>query len=165
MKKLIKIEINGKLFKIHADTSKTLLQVLREDLHLTGTKKGCNEGECGACTILLDGKAVYSCLLLAVDANGKRITTIEGLARDGKLDPLQETFVEYGAIQCGFCTPGMILSGKALLNENPYPSEEEVKIALAGNLCRCTGYKKIITAILAASQSHQSRKEKCENHQ
>jgi len=150
--KLIRVVVNGKLLKIRVDHYRTLLEVLREDLHLTGTKNGCNEGECGACTILLDGKAVDSCLILAVDANGKRITTIEGLAKEGKLDPLQEAFVEYGAIQCGFCTPGMILSAKALLNENPSPSEEEVKTALAGNLCRCTGYKKIITAVLAASQ-------------
>lgn len=151
--------VNEKLFKVRVDPCRTLLELLREDLHLTGTKNGCNEGECGACTILLDGKAVHSCLILAVDANGKRITTIEGLAREGELDPLQEAFVEYGAIQCGFCTPGMILSAKALLEENPLPSEEEVRTALAGNLCRCTGYKKIVAAVLAACQRSRGEKD------
>lgn len=152
MKKLIRIVVNGKLFKVRVDYYRTLLEVLREDLHLTGTKNGCNEGECGACTVLLEGKAVYSCLILALDADGREITTIEGLLKEGKLDPLQQSFVEYGAIQCGFCTPGMILSAKALLEENPSPSEGEIKTALAGNLCRCTGYKKIVAAVLAASQ-------------
>lgn len=145
--------MNEKIFKLRVDPSRTLLEVLREDLHLTGTKNGCNEGECGACTVLLDSRAVYSCLILAVDANGRKITTIEGLPKGGKLDSLQQAFVEHGAIQCGFCTPGMILSAKALFNENPSPSEEEAKMALAGNLCRCTGYRKIIKAVLAASQS------------
>jgi carbon-monoxide dehydrogenase small subunit len=150
LKRRINLEINGKAFQIPLDPSKTLLEVLREDLGLTGTKNGCSEGECGACTVLLDGRAVYACLLLVSDAEGKRITTIEGLAEGDRLDPVQEAFVEHGAIQCGFCTPGMILSAKALLDENPVVSEEEVKTALAGNLCRCTGYRKIISAVVAA---------------
>ena len=152
MTKLVKTEVNGKPYKMRVDPTKTLLEFIREDLGLTGTKKGCDEGACGACTILLDGKPVCSCLVLAVDADGKRITTIEGLAKGGQLDALQEAFVEHGAIQCGFCTPGMILSAKALLDKNPNPSEKDVRAALAGNLCRCTGYSKIIKAVLAASQ-------------
>lgn len=152
MRKTIKLIVNEETFKLRVDPYRTLLEVLREDLHLTGTKNGCNEGECGACTVLLGGVAVYSCLVLAVDANGKNITTIEGLSKEGKLDPLQQAFIEHGAIQCGFCTPGMILSAKALLDENPSPSEEEVKSALTGNLCRCTGYRKIVMAVVASSQ-------------
>ena len=128
----------------------TLLEALRERLGLTGTKRGCDMGQCGACTVLLDGQPVRSCLTLAIDAQGQEITTIEGLAQDGKLHPLQRTFHEHGAIQCGFCTPGMILTARALLAENPTPTVREIKQAISGNLCRCTGYVKIIEAITTA---------------
>jgi carbon-monoxide dehydrogenase small subunit len=129
----------------------TLLDFLRDEIGLTGTKKGCDTGQCGACTVLLDGKAINSCLVLAADANGKEILTVEGLGRDGKLHPLQETFMQEGAVQCGYCTSGMLLSAKALLDENPTPGEEEVKKAIAGNLCRCTGYVRIVKAVLTAA--------------
>jgi len=129
----------------------TLLDVLREQLGLTGTKKGCDAGDCGACTVVMDGKAILSCLTPVLQAAGKEIVTVEGLAQEGKLHPLQETFIECGAVQCGFCTPGMLLSAKALLEQNPSPTQEETKVAIAGNLCRCTGYKKIIDAIILAS--------------
>ena len=129
----------------------TLLETLRERLGLTGTKQGCDMGQCGACTVLLDGQPVRSCLTLAMDAQGQEITTIEGLARNGELHPLQRAFHEHGAIQCGFCTPGMILTAKTLLDENPTPTVREVKQAISGNLCRCTGYVKIIEAITAAT--------------
>ncbi len=141
--------VNGNPHTIEVEPQQTLLEVLRNDLGLTGTKEGCGKGECGSCTVLLDGKAVNSCLVLAVTAEGKKITTIEGLTTERGLDPLQEAFIEHGAIQCGFCSPGMILSAKALLEENPRPTEEEVRAAIAGNLCRCTGYAKIVEAILA----------------
>ena len=131
------------------DPHRTLLEVLRENLGLTGAKEGCDLGACGACTVLIDGKAVLSCLTLAVDSQKKEITTIEGLAKEGKLHPLQQNFVDHGAIQCGFCTPGMILSAKAMLDKSPKPTEEEVKRGISGNLCRCTGYTKIIEAIMA----------------
>jgi aerobic carbon-monoxide dehydrogenase small subunit len=129
-----------------------LVNVLRDELGLTGTKKGCELGDCGACTVLLDGRPVDSCMVLAVEADGREITTIEGVASHGKLDALQESFVNHAAVQCGYCTPGMILSAKALLTRNPHPSEEEVREAIAGNLCRCTGYVHIVEAILAASE-------------
>lgn len=125
-----------------------LLNVLREDLVLTGTKYGCGMGECGACTVLVDGEPVLSCLTLAVTVEGKEVTTIEGLARDGRLHPLQESFLEHGAVQCGYCTPGMILAAKALLDRNPHPTEEEVRDYLRGNLCRCTGYSAIVKAVM-----------------
>ncbi|MFC2047569.1 molybdopterin-dependent oxidoreductase [Chloroflexota bacterium] len=157
MKRLIELAVNGETYEITVEPSKTLLDVLREDLNLTGTKKGCDRGECGACTVLLDGKAVSSCLTLAVQAQGKKILTIEGLADNGKVHPLQQAFVEHNAIQCGYCTPGMILSAKALLDENPNPTEEDVKTALSGNLCRCTGYVRIIQAVLAAAGSKKSK--------
>jgi len=128
----------------------TLLEALRERLGLTGTKRGCDMGQCGACTVLLDGQPVRSCLTLAIDAQGQEITTIEGLARNGELHPLQRAFHEHGAIQCGFCTPGMILTARALLAENPTPTVREIKQAISGNLCRCTGYVKIIEAITTA---------------
>jgi len=153
LKVLVELNVNGEVYQVLIEPWRTLLEVLRETLTLTGTKEGCGRGDCGACTVLLDGKVVNSCLLLAIDAQGKNILTIEGLAQDGQLHPLQEAFIEHGAIQCGFCTPGMILSAKALLDKNPQPSVEEVRQAISGNLCRCTGYTKIIKAILGASIS------------
>ena len=153
MKHEIELNVNGKLYDVLIKNKQTLADVLREELGLTGTKKGCDEGECGACTVLLDGKPVRSCLLLAIDVRGRKITTIEGLGENGELDPVQEAFIEQGGIQCGFCTPGMILSAKALLNAIPHPDEEQVKTAINGNLCRCTGYVRIIRAVLAASQN------------
>lgn len=152
MKRRIELKINGEQFDLEIDEHRTLLEVLRENLELTGTKKSCDEGNCGACTVLLDGKPANSCLLLAVEAQGKEITTIEGLMVDGKLHPLQEAFVTKGAIQCGFCSPGMILSAKALLDENPKPTEEEIRKAIEGNLCRCTGYQKIVEAIKSVAK-------------
>jgi len=130
----------------------SLLQLLREELHLTGTKEGCSEGECGACTVLLDGRTVDSCLIFALEAQGREVTTIEGLAQGDQLHPVQKTFAEYGAVQCGFCTPGMILAAKALLDSNPHPTEAEIRQGISGNLCRCTGYVKIVEAIQAAAR-------------
>ncbi len=130
---------------------KTLLDVIREDLQLTGTKKSCDRGDCGACTVILNGKSVSACLVLAVEANGKELITIEGLAEKDKLHPLQQAFLDYGAVQCGFCAPGMILAAKALLDKNPHPSEEEVRAGLAGNLCRCTGYAAVVEAVLSVA--------------
>jgi carbon-monoxide dehydrogenase small subunit len=148
MKLAVTLKINGESYELLVEPKKTLLDVLREDLGLTGTKKGCDQGDCGACTVLLDGKAVNSCLVLAVEVAGQEITTVEGLAQGDRLHPLQESFIRHGAMQCGYCTPGMLLSAKALLDKNPHPSRREVKEAIAGNLCRCTGYVKIIDAIL-----------------
>ncbi|MBS3975161.1 MAG: (2Fe-2S)-binding protein [Syntrophomonadaceae bacterium] len=153
MKKMpITLIINGDSYDLLVPAHRTLLDALREDIGLTGAKKGCGEGECGACTVLLDGQPVNSCLILAVQAAGKMITTIEGLARENRLHPLQDAFVQHGAIQCGFCSPGFILTAKALLDSNPAPTEQEVREAVAGNLCRCTGYQNIIEAILAAAK-------------
>jgi carbon-monoxide dehydrogenase small subunit len=152
LKQIIVLNVNDEFHEVAVEPHRTLLEVLRDTLGLTGTKKGCDEGECGSCTVLIDGEAVLSCLLLAVEAQGKRITTIEGLAKDGQLHPLQQAFIDHGAIQCGFCTPGLILSAKALLDRNPKPTEAEVREAIAGNLCRCTGYVKSVEAILAASE-------------
>jgi len=152
MKRIIKLHVNGEEFEVLTEIHKTLLEVLREDLGLTGTKRGCDLGACGACTVLIEGKPYLSCLTLAVDVQGKKIVTIEGLAQDGEPHPLQKAFVEKGAIQCGFCTPGMILTAKAFLDENPHPSEGEVKRAISGNLCRCTGYVKIVEAILSVAE-------------
>ena len=150
--KKIKLNVNGKQLRVPVRPTDTLVDVLRDTLGLTGTKKSCGVGDCGACTVVVDGKAIHSCLTLAMDVQGRTITTIEGLEReDGTLHPLQEAFVENGAVQCGFCTPGMIMSAKALLDEVPNPGEEEVRQALSGNLCRCTGYVKIIQAVLEAS--------------
>ena len=152
MKHILKLHVNGEEFEVLTEIHKTLLEVLREDLGLTGTKRGCDLGTCGACTVLIQGKPYLSCLTLAVDVQGKKIVTIEGLAQDGELHPLQKAFVKKGAIQCGFCTPGMILTAKAFLDENPHPSEGDVKKAISGNLCRCTGYIKIVEAILSVSE-------------
>jgi len=151
MKQILNLHVNGEAFEVLTEVHKTLLEVLREDLGLTGTKRGCDLGTCGACTVLIEGKPYLSCLTLAVDVQGKNIITIEGLSLEGKPHPLQEAFVEKGAIQCGFCTPGMIMTAKALIDENPHPSEIEVKRAISGNLCRCTGYIKIVEAIMSAA--------------
>lgn len=144
--------LNGKKISIEAESHWTLLDVLRDHLHLTGTKKGCETGECGACTVLVDGKNVNSCLMLIGHVDGKEVTTIEGLQNNGKLHPIQKAFAEKGAVQCGYCTPGMIMSVKALLDENPKPTREEIKTAIAGNLCRCTGYEQIIEAVQSVEQ-------------
>jgi carbon-monoxide dehydrogenase small subunit len=151
MKHAIKIAVNGEDYELLVKPNELLIDLLRNRLDLTGTKEGCGTGDCGGCTVLVDGKPLNSCLTLAVEVDGKNILTIEGLAQGGELHPLQKAFVDEGAVQCGFCTPGMILSAKALLDENPHPSEEEIKRGIAGNFCRCTGYKKIINAIQAAS--------------
>lgn len=147
----IRFTINGELVELEVPANRTLLKVLREDLDLTGAKEGCGAGECGACTVLLDGKPVNACLVLAPEVDGHEVLTIEGLARGVELDPVQEAFVEYGALQCGYCTPGMILSARALLTRNPRPAEREVRESIAGNLCRCTGYEKIVQAVLAVA--------------
>ena len=152
IKKRMKFQINGKTYEADLDPATRMVDVLRDTFYLTGTKEGCGEGECGACTIIMDGKAVSSCLVLAGQAESANITTIEGLSIDGELSRLQRAFVECGAIQCGFCTPGMIMSAKALLDRNQHPSEQEIKTAISGNLCRCTGYQKIIQAIKSASE-------------
>ena len=152
MKTKVSLRVNGLPYEFEVEPRRTLLELLREDLDLIGTKEGCSSGECGTCTVLLDGKAIKSCITLAVQANGKEVTTIEGVENpDGTLHPLQQAFIEHGAIQCGYCTPGMVLSAKALLEENSKPTEQEVRHAIAGNLCRCTGYQKIVEAILAAA--------------
>ena len=156
MKQIIMLNVNDEFYEVAVAPNRTLLEVLRDTLGLTGTKKGCDEGDCGSCTVLMDGKAVLSCLMLAVEAQGRKIITIEALAKNGQLHPLQQAFIEHGAIQCGFCTPGIILSAKALLDRNAKPTEVEVREAIAGNLCRCTGYVKIVEAIRAASQKHPS---------
>jgi carbon-monoxide dehydrogenase small subunit len=150
--KQITLRVNGKSYEISIQPWRTLLEVIREDLKLTGTKEGCGLGECGACTVILDGRTVNSCLVLAAEADGKQITTIEGLADGDKLHPIQQAFVDHGGLQCGFCTPGMIMSTKALLDQAPGPSEEEIRRGIAGNFCRCTGYTKIIESIVAAAK-------------
>jgi aerobic carbon-monoxide dehydrogenase small subunit len=159
VKKEITLRVNGEEYEVFIEPKKTLLEVLREDLGLTGTKEVCDLGSCGACTVLIDHRPVLSCLLLAVACKGKEIVTIEGLRQGETLHPLQHAFIQHGAIQCGMCTPGMILSAKALLDENPHPDEPEVRKAIAGNLCRCTGYVKIVDAIRAASREAASTEE------
>lgn len=153
MKGIFKLHVNGEKLEVLTEVNKTLLEVLREDLGLTGTKRGCDLGACGACTVLIDGRPHLSCLTLAAAVQGKKIMTIEGLAQEGELHSIQKAFVEKGAIQCGFCTPGMILTAKAFLDEHPHPSEREVKRAISGNLCRCTGYVKILEAILSGQEN------------
>ena len=145
------MKVNGRPVEVAVKPTWTLLRVLREELRLTGTKKGCEQGDCGACVVIMNGKTVNSCLVLALQAESKEIETIEGLGTEENLHPLQKSFIEHGAVQCGFCTPGMLISSKVLLQENPKPAQEEIKVAISGNLCRCTGYTKIIKAIEAAS--------------
>ena len=149
MRQMVSFTVNGTIREVLVEPKTTLLEVIREDLGLTGAKEGCGKGECGACTVILDGDAVPSCLVLAVGIDGKSIITIEGIMLDGRLHPLQEAFVRYHASQCGFCTPGMILTAKAYLDKHPSPSEAEIRDIMMGNLCRCTGYEKIIEAIMA----------------
>jgi aerobic carbon-monoxide dehydrogenase small subunit len=151
---VVRLTVNGEEHAALVKSNTTLLDLLREEFDYTGTKKGCELGDCGACTVLMDGKTVNSCLVLAVEADGHAVTTIEGLERNGKLDRLQEEFINQAAVQCGYCSPGMILSGKALLMRNPHPTEREVREAIGGNLCRCTGYVRIVKAILAAAQAN-----------
>ena len=151
--KHVRLQVNGEKREVDASPTKSLLDVLREDLFLTGTKRGCDSGECGACTVIMNGKAVNSCLVLATELDGSEITTIEGLGRSAEeLHPLQKSFIEKGAVQCGFCTPGIIMTAKAFIDMNPEPTEEEVRDAISGNLCRCTGYTKIVNAILAGAE-------------
>ena len=157
MKHKIILRVNGKTHELSVKAHWTLLDVLRNELKLKGTKKGCETGECGMCTIILDGKAVNSCLILAMQAEGKDIVTIEGLTDSGALNPIQEAFIDSGAVACGYCTPGLIMSAKALLDERPNPSEEDVREAIAGNLCRCLGYTKNVRAILLASERMRKR--------
>jgi len=157
-KKGIKVVVNGHSYELRVPPWRTLLEVIREDLKLTGTKEGCSQGECGSCTVIMGEKTVNSCLVLAVEADGQEIITIEGLAPGDKLHPVQEAFVEHAGMQCGFCTPGMILSAKALLDRSPDPSEAEIREGIAGNFCRCTGYTKIIESIgLAANAMKRGR--------
>ncbi|MDO8751691.1 MAG: (2Fe-2S)-binding protein [Dehalococcoidia bacterium] len=144
--------INGEPKEILVQPWQTLLDAMRDELMLTGTKEGCGNGNCGACTVILNGRAINSCCMLAVEAEGQEIITVEGLATNGKLDPLQQAFITYGALQCGFCTPGFLMSARAFLNVNPHPTEHEIRLAIAGNLCRCTGYDKIVRAIQAVAQ-------------
>lgn len=150
-KRIVELDVNGRIHEIAVQPNRTLLEALREDLGLIGTKQGCGAGDCGTCTVLLDGNAVNACLILAVQAAGHEIRTIEGVADGATLHPLQMAFVDHGAIQCGFCTPGMVLSGMALLEANPNPTEAEIRVAISGNLCRCTGYQKIVEAVAAAA--------------
>ena len=150
-KRSVAFQVNGADYEVLVEPRDTLLQILREKLGLTGTKQGCDFGDCGACTVVVEGKPTLACLTLAIEMEGKEILTIEGLSSNGKLNPLQQAFMDEGAVQCGYCTPGMIMSATALLNHNPHPTEEEVRRGLAGNLCRCTGYSKIIKAVIKST--------------
>ena len=152
LKQIVQLNVNGQQYDVPIAPRELLVDVLRKKVGLIGPKKGCGEGQCGACTVLVDGQPVVSCLTLAITARGKKIVTVEGLAKDGRLAPLQQAFVDLGAIQCGFCTPGMLLSATALLEDNPDPTEAEIRGALTGNLCRCTGYTKIVEAIQEAAR-------------
>jgi carbon-monoxide dehydrogenase small subunit len=152
MRQILRLTVNDREYELLVPVNKTLLDVLRDDLGLTGSKRGCDSGECGACTVLLEGRPILACLTLAFEVEGKKIQTIEGVAKDGELHPVQKAFVENGAIQCGFCTPGMILSALALLEKNPTPTTDEIKKGISGNLCRCTGYNRIIEAIKQAGK-------------
>ena len=151
-KRVINFKLNGIDRDEYVMDNMTMVDFLRKQMHLTGTKRGCEEGECGACTILLDGRAVDSCMMLAVEADGHEVVTIEGVKKDGVLHPVQKEFIDKWALQCGFCTPGMIMSALSLLNENPHPTEQEIRDGISGNLCRCTGYAKIVEAIGAAAE-------------
>lgn len=155
-KMILRMKVNGKTVETGVDPTWTLLRVLREELGLTGTKEGCGQGDCGACTVIMNGKTVQACLVLALQAEGKEIETIEGLGTPEKLHPLQASFLSSGAVQCGFCTPGMLMSAVALLRKNPHPTEEEIKKGISGNLCRCTGYVKIIKSIAAVRDRQRS---------
>jgi carbon-monoxide dehydrogenase small subunit len=155
LKRIVKLIVNKEIHEVAINVNRTLLEVLREDLMLTGTKESCGQGACGSCTILLNGLPVRSCLLLAAEAEGKEITTIEGLSQGEKLHHVQDAFIEHHAIQCGFCSPGMILTASALLENNPKPTEDEIRYALSGNICRCTGYAKIISAVQALADSRR----------
>ena len=146
-KKLLRMKVNNRPVEVPVDPTWTLLRVLREELRLTGTKKGCGQGDCGVCTVIMNGKAVNACLVLALQAEGKEVETVEGLGTEENLHPLQQSFIKHGAVQCGFCTPGMLMSAEALLRQKPHPAEEEIRRGISGNLCRCTGYVKIIKAI------------------
>jgi carbon-monoxide dehydrogenase small subunit len=148
----LRVTVNGRKVNVPVSPSETLAEFLRTRLGLVGTKEGCDTGDCGACTVILNGKAVNSCLVLAVETAGGSVTTIEGLSSDGELHPLQQAFIDSGTVQCGFCTPGMIMGAKALLDENPNPSQEEIRLGLAGNLCRCTGYVSVIQAVTVAAK-------------
>jgi len=159
MKRLITLIVNGQSYEVAVEPRRTLAELLRYDLELTGTKIGCSIGDCGACTVLLEGQPAFSCLVLAMEADGREVLTIEGVADGANLHPIQEAFVQQGAIQCGFCTPGMVLTTLALLNDNPDPTEAQIRRALSGNLCRCTGYQKIIEAVQGAAQRMRAVKE------
>ena len=152
----LRLRVNGRDRRVTVAPTDFLVDVLRDDLSLTGTKYACGMGECGACTVLVDGEAVYSCLMLASEMGDAEITTIEGLSRDGELDIVPAALADAGGVQCGFCTPGMVLSAKALLSENPHPTEEEIRIALSGNLCRCTGYTRIVDAVMAVAREESA---------
>lgn len=152
MFKTIQLLVNGIHYTVSVEPDELLVDVLREKLGLTGTKKGCGTGDCGACSIIMDGRLVTSCLILAVAAEGKSILTIEGMEKDGQLHPIQKSFLDHHAVQCGYCTPGLVLSTKALLDETPHPSEEQIRLGISGNLCRCTGYQKIVEAIQAVAE-------------
>jgi carbon-monoxide dehydrogenase small subunit len=154
MRKIIHLTVNDQDYEIAVAPNRTLTEALREDLNFTGVKKGCGIGDCGACTVLMDGVPVFSCLVLAVEADGHKILTIEGLSQGLQLHPIQKAFIEAGAIQCGYCTPGMVLNAYALLQENPHPNEQEIRRALSGNLCRCTGYQKIVEAIQMVAEEN-----------
>ncbi len=159
MKYKVNFFVNDEPVELYVDANKTMLRVLREELALTGTKEGCGAGECGACTVIVDGKPMNACLVLAPELDGKHITTVEGLAKDGELSPLQRSFVDMAALQCGFCTPGFLMSSTALLNENPHPSREEIIDAISGNLCRCTGYARIVEAIQRVADAGEGGEE------
>ncbi len=155
MKQVIKLNVNGIDYEVAINPQDLLINVLRQKLTFTGTKKGCGQGDCGTCTVIIDGKRALSCITLAIACQGKKILTIEGIDDNGKMDPIQQAFVDEGAVQCGFCTPGMIMASKALLDENPSPTISEIKRGLSGNLCRCTGYVKIVEAVEAAAKTRQ----------
>jgi carbon-monoxide dehydrogenase small subunit len=157
MKHKIRLTVNGELNELLVDPWQTLVDIIRNEMGLTGTKKGCGSGDCGACTIIFNGKPVCSCLILSIEADGSKIITIEGLGSGEELHPIQKAFINFGAIQCGFCTPGMIMSAKALLGTYPHPTEEQIKWAISGNLCRCTGYKKIIEAIMNVNRQNNCK--------